>query len=275
MRGAFEERVLATFGFQSEHAKAYEELLDLYGACELLPDGRDEPLLSICPKCHPCWDDRRNMAPQQLDRAGVSAPFIGRRFFERRILVVAMNFNDWGGLDGNWLMCHWHAEAQARGELGKDGRWFGYGAMAYARLVEASLDGELPADWKHPQPRDLVGVWDNCALVQSVKCAPNSPHSNPFEEMFVECGRLLLLDELRILKPRVIIVLGRGPNPRDAIRPLLNVTYGEHPGHLERDDFELDGIRGELSSCNHPSSPTWRESLVQLHQSLAEHPALT
>jgi hypothetical protein len=92
--------------------------------------------------------------------------------------------------------------------------------------------------------------------------------------MFARCPPLLLVEEIELLQPIAVILLGRAPNPRDSVRPLLNVQWGEHPGHLERDTFRLrSGQDIELFSCNHPSTKnreSWRASLGELIDSVRE-----
>lgn len=245
----------------------------LYEQSGLLPDGRDAPLNVVCPNGRSCWGSE---SPRSPDRAGVSAPWIGTRYPDRRICVIGMNFDDWGGLPAHWEVTSWHVEAMRRGLPGKDGRFFAAGAMSYVAAIEASRDGELDSAWEPPTYEELAAYWAACVFLQTVKCSPCGNRSQPFEPMYSNCPSLLLRDELEILDPEVVVLLGRGSGPRDAVRPLLNVSWGTHPRHLERDTFKLsDGRERTLFSCNHPSGQDrndWRASLAQLIESLIEEP---
>lgn len=254
-----------------EHLSTLRELLDLYARRGLLPNGADWPLYDVCPRREPCWGGRDELRPTQRARAGIAAPWLGTDYFRDRICVVGMNFHDWGGLDGHWVICNAHIEAQRAGMRGKDGRPFAYGAMAYANVLRAGVEGEVPDDWRRPKPEALAEVWQSVAFLEAVKCSPGVPRSSPFPEMFRQCPPLLLRDELRILKPRVVLLLGR-PQPRDTVRPILDVRWGEHRGAIERDSFALGDARCELFSCNHPSSPRWWHSLDDLEQSIRATP---
>ncbi|HEV3323778.1 MAG TPA: uracil-DNA glycosylase family protein [Solirubrobacteraceae bacterium] len=120
-------------------------------------------------------------------------------------------------------------------------------------------------------PADLARSWERCAYLQSVKCSPHGNRSNPTGAMCRACPPFLLKEELEILAPRAVILLGR-TSVRDIIRPMLTVRWGESPGHFERDEFALsDGGPVHLFSCNHPSTPNramWRASLDELIASL-------
>ncbi len=247
-------------------------LCDLYEAKGLLPDGKDLPLQHVCPCREQCWGGREHAHPNHPDRAGISVPWVGAHYFDRRICVVGTNASDWGGIDSNWRICPSHKDALLAGRRGKDGSPFAEGAMRYAHAVERSLGGATDPDTRAASRPQLAETWESCAYLQAVKCSPSTPRSEPFPEMFRNCPSLLLKDELEILRPDAVIVLGR-THLRDWVRPMLQVTWGEHPGHLERDSFELGGSRVELFSCNHPSSAHGvGDCLSQLVSSLREKP---
>jgi len=93
--------------------------------------------------------------------------------------------------------------------------------------------------------------------------------------MWANCPSTLLLDELAILTPSVVLLLGRS-KLRDPIRGLLlaraDLEYGESPGNLERDHFAIAGRRIELLTLNHPSFPSWIRSYGPLVDSLLRDP---
>lgn len=256
------------------HVEVMEALIDVYRGTGLLPAGSDAPLFDVCPCCESCWGGRGDFRPERHDRAGVSVPWVGQRFFERRVCVVGMNLDGWGGLDAHWAICRSHVEAQEAGHRGKAGRPFAYGAMTLASLIDGSLQGSQPEDWRRPLPQALAPTWASCAFFEAIKCSPGTTRSQPFPEMTANCPPLLLVKELAVLRPRVVLLLGRS-QLRDVIRPALKVEYEEARGALERDHFRLGDDEVTLFSCNHPSSRWWTRSLEQLAQSLIERPLAT
>jgi len=201
-------------------------------------------------------------------------PWIGKRYFEHRILVIGMNFNDWGGLDAHWSMCRWHIGALSKGEHGHQSRFFAYGALTYVTLLRASRESKALPHWDGRAPQDLAYEWNDCAFLQAVKCCPSQAKSKPYQEMFDNCPPLLLKRELEILDPTVVLLLGN--SVRDAVRPLLVRDFGleyDLPGPLERDRFFLNGSQRTVFSCVHPSTPNrkqWKESVKQLEALLDE-----
>lgn len=113
-------------------------------------------------------------------------------------------------------------------------------------------------------------------VLEAVKCAPNRAAGEPYAAMWGNCVDLLLLDELELLRPTVVLALGR-TRLRDHLRPLLQekagLAYGVHNG-FERDVFFLrSGEPVTLMSLNHTSRATnWRRSYAALRQSLREWP---
>ena len=273
-RENFEHDLRVHYGAADSAIQLVSELCELYEAQGALRNGADLPLDSMCPNCGPCWSRASLDEHPSHERAGISAPFIGRDYVERRICIVAINLRGGGGLQDVWYTCGKHIEAQRAGRRGVEGRAFAYGAMAYAWLVDAALRGDLPPDWKIPRREALADVWDGCAFVEAIKCAPDRKRGEPFPEMVVTCPPFLLLHELAVLRPRVILLLSRG-SARDAIRPLLNVEWDHyppeiaHPGRLERDRCQVAGQTVELFCLDHPASLRWQDSLRQLHESLA------
>lgn len=262
---------LVTDGVSDERVDVLRELVDLYRSLDLLPKDRDAPLCRVCPNRRECWKNTRS--PDNFRQAGISVPWIGRAYGRNRVLIVATNFNDWGGLDANWHECQENQHAFENRRPGLGGRSFADGAFRYANLAIASIRGRgLPADWRHPDRKDLAPLIDTVAFLQAVKCSPGSARSNPTEAMRQRCPPFLLKRELAILRPRVVLLLGRS-TVRDPVRKMLQVEWGEAPGSMERDRFQLDGAPVELFSLNHPSRPTnAATSLAQMRDSLVATP---
>lgn len=107
--------------------------------------------------------------------------------------------------------------------------------MQYLRIVLASLNGDdLPSDSNDVANEKLVVLWEDCAYLQRIKCAPGAERSKPTEAMIWNCPPFLAMPELEILKPRVVLHLGRTDLRREWI--VRESGYGEEQGpHLERD----------------------------------------
>lgn len=249
-----------------------DELIALYRGPGLLENEHDNPLYDVCCNSAFCWGEDESIRP--ATPAGISVPWIGERYVPGGLCVVGMNFNNWGGLRGHWQICQSHIDEQRQGNRGKEGRFFAYGAMGYARLLDSWMRGEpIPDDYLAPAPEHLAPVWQSCAYLQAVKCSPVGNRSRPTDAMCHRCPEFLLLDELELMKPGVVLLLGRGPT-RDVVRPLLNPTWGCAPGHMEQDTFDLGYGTARLFCCNHPAARNrdrWKDSVRQLHGWVTSH----
>lgn len=79
-----------------------------------------------------------------------------------------------------------------------------------------------------------------------------------------------LVDELSLLEPGVLIVVGRWVG--DALAQRVVVERSEqHPG-LRRGTATIGGRKVEILCCNHPSYGNWKPTIASLRQTLAEHP---
>lgn len=257
----------------SDHRDVTENLLAFYRNRRLLRRGRDEALYCCCPHRKGCWADAAEA--KDPSNAGISLPWIGNRYFDSRIVILGINFDNFGGLAGHYWICEDHIRQMEAGQRGKDGRPFARGAMQYLRIALASLHGDdLPKDPADVTNQQLAHLWEDCAYLQRIKCAPGVDKSRPTKAMVWKCPSFLAMRELEILKPQVVLHLGRTDLRREWI--VQEGGYGKEQGpHMERDTATIGDHAVELISLNHPSTNhagTIRASLDQLISSLEENP---
>jgi len=250
-----------------QHQATADRLINLYRKLGLLPGDRDEALFECCPHKDECWRHARPANDQR--NSGISIPWIGRRFFDSRVVILGINFDNFGGLAGHYHVCKSHIEAMEAGKRGKDGRPFSRGAMQYLRLVLASLNGDdLPMDSTSVTNEELAVLWEECAYLQRIKCAPGGDRSKPTDAMTWNCPPFLAMAELTVLEPRVILHLGRTDLRREWI--VQEGGYGEEQGkHMERDTATVGDSAVELISLNHPSTSRLENITASLDQLVA------
>lgn len=272
---AFRADIVRTFGVSGVRLALVDQLLGVYRRRGLLDRERDRPLHEVCSRAATCWQYGHDCLPEKPERSGIAVPWVGARYPATRICVVAINLDDWGGLDAHWYICHGYGDDLAAGRRGKGGLPFAHGVASYVDLVEASLARTRSVSNAIPLPSAVAGAWNGCAFLEAVKCSPDRPSAEPLDPMWETCPSLLLLDELNVLRPRVVILLGR-TRLRDPVRRLLvdraELAYGTSPGHMERDAFRVDGEQVDLLTLNHPSFPAWQKSYRRLAESLATEP---
>ena len=258
------------------HEAAVNALLDLYRGRGLLPGDRDLTLTRCCPHCQECWRD--TSPPVNLHDSGIALPWVGKRYFETRIVILGINLDNVGGLAANYWVCEDHIRSMGQGKRGKANLPFSRNAMLSLRLVLARRQGnELPADEATAPNESLADLWEQCAFLEAIKCSPDTDRSYPTEAMFANCPEFLVKEELEILEPSVILLFGR-THLRDVVRlwAVPEDGYGFEEGkHLERNRALIRGRPATLFSLNHPSSQNSKyvtASLGQLRESLSARP---
>ncbi len=149
-------------------------------------------------------------------RAGVSVPFLGADYDVFRICAVGMNHHDFGGLGANWWVCRGHIHDRL--ERGKR-HSFAHGAGSYLSAIRASAVGAEPAE-DIPSAQAAADGWRAASFVEAVKCSPHPKTSSPTRAMWHNCPPLFLREELRLLAPRVTLVLGRTHNAQHVVHTL-------------------------------------------------------
>ena len=199
------------------------ELRRVYGERGLVAETGPAPRLSqSCAHRGSCWkghETRRPAAESVADE--LAAPWIGNQYERCRTAVVLENLNEYGGWDAMGNLARYARSEFQRGKrmlfAGKyeDGRKY-RGTIAWTQALSyavawLALEGELP-DARDAQGKitckALAAAVDRVAIVQHVKCSPMGDRSRPSKAMWEHCGGHLLGEELRILQPRRIIVLG-------------------------------------------------------------------
>lgn len=122
--------------------------------------------------------------------------------------------------------------------LSKGKRGQGRFAFAAYRTAAALLDLLDDSPVRLREPEELVDIPARTARLQAVKCLPKCRGSTPRAKMWKHCPPLLLGDELNVLRPSALLVLGGKPlsaskalDQRAAGRAL---AFEPRPSRLER-----------------------------------------
>lgn len=113
----FLSRGRQALGAENEAIGMLERCCALYTERGLLPGGEDEPLHEVCVHRETCWAG----CTESKHPGGVSAPWIGRQYEERRICVLGTNLNNAGWIGAHWDVCASHIKAQQAGGQGRAG----------------------------------------------------------------------------------------------------------------------------------------------------------
>lgn len=196
---------------------------ELYGELRMGEPGHWDPLPRVCGSRDTCWADAADrQPPDNCASARIARPWVGPRYEQLGLLVVGINMNEAGGYGA---MVH-HVECAqkdlakgtrrlrfghpARGKNGYAGTLVFHRVGAYASYFAARA-GLAPLECTpdgFPAATHVARSFDLIAMTNQVKCSPKNELSKPTEGMWRECGRMVLARELRVLRPRLVLVLG-------------------------------------------------------------------
>jgi len=227
-----------------EFKKLYVKLgfIDNTGMCCSLPE--------VCNNSKKCWGTEKDRLPvSNSAQAHISRPYIGKEYDKLRLLVVGINMNEHGGyyafdglIDGeygarkdilNWIR---------RSKFGNPteryvGTYQYYCSSNYGAAI-ASINNLI--NLKHssdglPLSQNTADAWDYISYTNHIKCSPTFENSRPSSEMWHLCGSHVLLEEIKILKPKYILILGITDNFWHFKDKVININL--------QSEYEIDDAR--------------------------------
>lgn len=226
--------------------------------------GDVRPLHDHCEACDACWHQARDRVPKR-DEAGVSAPYIGPRYLDARTVVLATNFNSYGGLGAQWWICRGRIEAMQAGRRPR----FHYGVGAYVAALQASGSNREPTR-SRPTPQEAANAWLGVAFAELVKCSPRGQRSKPTRAMPRQCPPRYARAEVELLEPDVVLLVGR---ERLSEFTAMFEFDMETRGTVSRGVLSVGGREATVVCCAHTSRPVnWYPSYDDLVDSLRDEP---
>jgi hypothetical protein len=182
------------------------------------------PLHKHCDKRGECWEAIADRTPPAHlgERSHISLPWVGPNYCEAKLLVVGENLNECGGLNAATML----VREATREMMGRSRRVFKGGKCENGKLYRGTLfyfivgcyvAALIPEHLSRPSLSDHSGfqseqlvasVYDYIAYTNQVKCSPSGERSRPSSRMWENCGNRILKEEIKILNPEKILVLG-------------------------------------------------------------------
>lgn len=175
-----------------------------------------------CPFAESCWEKIPHRKSASDSFWTITRPWVGKNYNKLRLLVIAINMNEYGGYDGAIKLIN-KAKAEIDGEKRKRIKVFisktysgtflfhrmGCYATAFAeteKLMEPKWKGQCPL------PKDVVDSFDYISYTNHIKCSPLGDKSKPSHQMWNNCGKFILIKEIEILQPNKILIIGNSTN---------------------------------------------------------------
>lgn len=251
-------------GAPEESVSLAARCCDFYVEQQLFDGDHALPLDTDCPAAGDCWAGVSAEARPPRDEAPISVPWIGPRYAAGGTAAVAINFDAYGGLGGQWWV---RRGANDRLRAGKRSG-FDYRAGSYLAAVEAAANGGRLVE--EPDPSAVAEAWEATAFMEAIKCSPYRDVSTPTDAMWRNCAPRYLVAELALLEPGRVLAIGR--HVGDLLAGLLDVQTQEQASGYWRGSGTLAGKTIDVICCNHPSYGHWRQSMPSLVASLQAAP---
>jgi hypothetical protein len=272
--------------YRDELIKIYKENAVFPSHDEIDLDNYDKlndilPLLhNSCLHHEKCWkknigEQDKNSGKEKLDYNRISYPYIGEEY-KNQLLCIGINLYDWGGWNAlENLFCEENGVIKSleknkkRMNFGVEnyrGTLFFHRLAVYASIIlEKHLNtyGKTVISQNGKNIYDdfevLVGTVKKIAFVEAVKCSPKGNRSCPTREMLTFCPQYFLLKEILVLKPEVILILGK--EVFEALKEASNVIYSfsiKDVSYSQRCGFYELGVEGQNFKrfwVIHPTAP--------------------
>lgn len=198
-------------------------------------------------------------------------PYVGPNYPARRIVVVGMNARDRGLIDDEYKAVREVVKTFERGER-KWGGYFHFRAACAVAALAAAQDGVEPA--LRPRPEALVDPLLSSARIQSVQCAPGPPSSrrSPTSRMWENCPPFVMADELELIQPRAVVLLGVETHRRfqelTSLRVRWSTSWREGNRCFARGSAQVRERRFPVFALSHPASSRWSEAMATFVENL-------
>jgi hypothetical protein len=245
--------------------KMDQQFKNLYEKLGLIKsDGTMITLHSDCPFSDKCWKNIQDRKPVKEGKFWtITRPWVGENYEDFRLLVVGINMNEYGCYD-----CAIELVNQAKKEY-EEGYTKNFMTETYsgtflfhrmASYVNALIEKEgiYKPNWGNdgfPSKQDLIKSFDFFAFTNHIKCSPIEENSKPTYEMWENCGRFILKNEINVLEPSKILVLGKEENFYYFNQKVLDEPISlEWKGNIGLGKGHINNKQVEIIVVPHPAS---------------------
>ncbi len=177
------------------------------------------PLHNSCPFCDSCWKHIQSRKPANNGFYTITRPWVGENYNNLKLLVIAINMNEYGGYEGAIKLMNTAKAEIDRGKIKMFVKKSYPGTFLFHRMgcyATAFVEKEnlIMPTWKGhcPLPKDIVSSLDYISYTNHIKCSPIGEKSQPSVQMWRNCGKFILKKEIEILQPNKILILGNSDN---------------------------------------------------------------
>ena len=246
-----------------------EPFLELYKKLRLISDDSlPLPIHQVCSHRERCWEGSNDrFPPDDEESSHISRPWVGPRYEELRLATIGVNLNGYGGLDAlvdlteeakekisdGWRKVRFGAEYK---DYSGSFLWHRLGSYSTAFAEFFDLIKATWGDDGYPEVEDVSSAFDFIAFLEHIKCSPIGENSKPTAAMWENCGAHILRQELLLLKPAHILVLGTSDNSSNLHDMVFDSGWQDcvQIGEVLRAKGKIGGSPVTIWVVRHPTS---------------------
>jgi hypothetical protein len=237
----------------------------------LVKNGEAVVLPKRCPGRCACWEDVQEIRTPENDAMNrIAYPFIGKNY-QGELALVGINMNlekpsellrtRYTGPEGQQRIIEdtakgFRTNKNSKDPLGGSILLF-HRAAVYANIllgmakredcVEPAGSPRIGKDYEA-----LAAVFDRVVYLDAIKCSPPGKNSKPAEDMYEYCMVGIFHDELAILRPQKILIMGL-----NAFKTLVTNlgVFEKFSGNIRRFEASFPWGKTELWGIVHPAAP--------------------
>lgn len=232
---------------------------ELYKSLNIMDEGgKGLPLISSCNNRNHCWEK----AVKRESNYSIYYPWIGAKYDKFKILVIGENMNDYGDINAAYKLIE-----NAKIEINKGKRrlfisknykgtllFHRVGSYVLAMTNSSDLKNVIEKN-KYPSYSNVSESFDYIAYTNHVKCSPKGKRSEQTKEMWEYCGSHILKEEIRIINPEIVIILGTSDNYNYiSTKVFEKIKISSTVGKCKSGEGSLDGKMIKIFVLPHPAS---------------------
>jgi hypothetical protein len=232
---------------------------ELYKSLSIMNENNEGlPLISSCTKSDHCWKKALNRSTNY----SIYYPWIGAQYKEFKILVIGENMNDYGDINAAYNLIEkakidikQHKRKLFISKTYKGTLLFHRIGCYVASFIKSNDLNTAILKNKYPASINVAESFDYIAYTNHVKCSPKREKSEQTNEMWENCGTHILKDEIRILNPEIILILGTSDNFNNISTKVFDKNIKlSVAGKCKFGEGFLDGKLIKIYVLPHPSS---------------------
>ena len=241
----------------------------------------DEELIhEACIHKNECWTEA-SIKERGNEINKMPLPYIGDKF-KGDLLCIGLNFNDYGGKKAHYNLIDDEANGVKR--LLTDGKikinfnlaretyagtFLFHRMSVYANIIlgyyKYEDDKILSLDDRilYYSKDYLAKIYSELIFLNAIKCSPKYKNSEPFEPMYVNCFNNILCNEIKIIKPKNILVFHKDVSGYIKIK--FGCTNNIRKQNMEYYKTSIENTPVDVYRVVHPSRGNSVKLITELH----------